>query len=582
MNALGERYTDGSVFDDATTPRGTSEPPLASSWFLIVSSSGALGTRLVAVDDGHDVVVGRHAGCEVRVDHDAVSRKHATFRRDGDHVSVSDCGSRNGTLVNGTPIQGSRRLTAGDVVTIGPVTAILASASPSRVRKIATLGEFEDRLEAEVDRAVRYQRPLALVMLRPEGAPELVAMHVETLAGQLRRMDLLAEYSADELALLLPETNLAAAEHVARRVRTSRQVKIHVGLACFPTDGSHAGELVTAAHERLRGARRPARRATTAGLDLSGRRVIAADPQMKHVFALAKRVAPSPITVLITGETGVGKEAVAEAVHRLGPRGEGPYVRLNCASLSESLVESALFGHEAGAFTGAKEKQIGFFEAASGGTLFLDEIGELPAASQVKLLRVLEQRRIVRVGGTSEIPVDVRLVCATHRDLEAETERARFREDLYFRISAFVIPVPPLRDRRGEIPLLAKHFATELANELAQTPPKIDDEALAMLVRYDWPGNVRELRNVIERAAVMSRGGKIDVRHLPEKLRERAAFGGRSQAVRHRLGAIERDSVIAALDAHDGNQTHAAKQLGISRFALIRLMDKHDLKPRRS
>jgi DNA-binding NtrC family response regulator len=310
-----------------------------------------------------------------------------------------------------------------------------------------------------------------------------------------------------------------------------------------------------------------------------GRRVVIADPLMKQVFELAKRVAASPITVLVVGETGVGKEVVAEAVHRLSPRASGPYVRLNCASLSESLDEAELFGHEKGAFTGAIGTKSGFFEAASGGTLFLDEIGELPPSTQVKLLRVLEQRRIVRVGGTAEVAIDVRLVCATHRDLLAEVKRGRFREDLYFRISAFAIPVPPLRDRRGEIPLLAGQFASELSAELGDHIATVGQDALAVLAAYDWPGNVRELRNVIERAVVMSGRGRIEPHHLPDKVRARSeARPAGPLDVRHRVAAVEREAVVAALETNRGNQTQAARHLGISRFALIRLMEKHDLK----
>ena len=306
---------------------------------------------------------------------------------------------------------------------------------------------------------------------------------------------------------------------------------------------------------------------------------VVVDPLMMQVMALAKRVATSQITVLVVGETGAGKEVVAEAVHRMSARRAGPFVRLNCASLSETLVESELFGHEKGAFTNAVAAKTGFFEAASGGTLFLDEIGELPLNTQAKLLRVLEQRSVVHVGGTRETPVDVRLVCATNRDLEAEVTRGRFREDLYFRISAFMIPVPPLRDRRSEIEPLTMHFLRDLAT--ANRTASIGPEALAVLEAYNWPGNVRELRNVIERALVLSGGSRIDPHHLPERMLERFAVVHTSAPaidVRQRVADVEREAVIDALEATKGNQTKAAKKLGISRFALIRMMEKHDLK----
>ncbi len=548
----------------------------ASSWYLIVSGGGhELSSRVVPLVDGVELRFGRLADCDVVIDHDAVSRHHARVARHGDQVTVEDLGSRNGTMVNGAAVTGLRRLAPGDVIVVGPASAIVATSSAARhKRQVATVNELEDRLEAEVDRAVRYHRPLGLVMLRFQGPAERMTEHVEALLQKLRRMDLVAEYGADEIALVLPETNQAATLTVAQRSKAvPAGLTATAGTATFPEDGSHVGELIGVARERLRGVDRTAQPHGASG------QPIVVDPLMVQVMALAQRVAPSPITVLIAGETGSGKEVVAEAVHRLSPRRAGPFVRLNCASLSETLVESELFGHEKGAFTGAIAAKAGFFEAASTGTLFLDEIGELPLGTQAKLLRVLEQRRILRVGGTKETFVDVRLVCATNRDLEAEVTRGRFREDLYFRISGFVIPVPPLRDRRTEIEPLATHFAHELAP--AGRVTTISAEAMEILAAYDWPGNVRELRNAIERAIVMSGGTCIDPHHLPDRMLERfevAATNAPAIDVRQRVAEVERDAVADALEATRGNQTKAARKLGISRFALIRLMEKHDLK----
>jgi two-component system, NtrC family, response regulator AtoC len=428
-------------------------------------------------------------------------------------------------------------------------------------------------------------------MMRFEGPADPVTTHVERVVGNLRRIDLLAEYGENEFALVLPETDRNEAQIVARRAaEAGRGITALVGVASFPEDGSHAGELLGIARERLRGARvsRGDTR-TTSPVPALGRQVVVADPMMKQVFELAKRVAASPITVLIVGETGVGKEVVAAAVHELSPRAGQPYVRLNCASLSETLVESELFGHEKGAFTGALAMKRGFFEVAGGGTLFLDEVGELSLATQAKLLRVLEQHCLVRVGGTKEIAIETRLVCATNRDLEAEVKRGRFREDLYFRISAFVIPVPPLRDRKIEIPLLAQQFARELSAELGDHVATLSPDALALLQAYEWPGNVRELRNAIERAVVLAGGGRIGPEHFADRLHARVPAPSASAPaqpasapmdVRDYVARVERDAVVAALDASAGNQTQAARQLGISRFALIRLMEKHDLKAR--
>jgi two-component system, NtrC family, response regulator AtoC len=539
-----------------------------AGWHLIVSI-GSGSSRVVALGERADLVIGRHPSCAVMIEHEGVSRRHARVVRRDEHITVEDLGSHNGTLVNGSPITGARRLAAGDVIAVGPATAMLAIASAARTsRHVATIDELEDRLEAEVDRASRYHRPLALAMVRVEGAPELADAFVDGVLAGLRRIDLIAEYGPNEFVLVLPETDAGGARTVVERGGVATPgVKVSAGFATFPESGSHAAALIGGARDDLAGTRpRLAPRPAPVGED-----VVAIDPQMKYVFELAARAAASPITVLITGETGVGKEVVAEAIHRLGVR-RGPLIKLNCAALPEQLVESELFGHEKGAFTGAVAAKAGYFEAAGGGTLFLDEIGELPPAAQVKLLRAVEQRRIVRVGGTREMAVDVRLVCATNRDLEVEVARGRFRQDLMFRIGAFVIPVPPLRDRRIEIAVLAMRFVRELADRRV---PAIAPEAREALEGYDWPGNVRELRNIVERALVLSGGERIELAHLPDRL-----HGAAQPAVdvRQRVADVERDAVVAALQATGGNQTQAARVLGVTRFALIRLMQKHQLR----
>ena len=564
------------------------------AWYLVLSQTAAgseATSKLVPLADSVEVLFGRSQTSSVWIDHESVSRRHALVRRKGSTVTVEDLGSRNGTLVNGSPIATPRRLSPGDEITVGPTVAILATTTAIRRRvTVGTLTELEDRLGAEADRAHRYQRALGLLMLRLEGNPDAVAARLDGIAAELRQMDVLAEYGPDEFAVVLPEADAAATAAVAKRLASVRdRVTVHVGTATFPVDGTAVGELIGAARASLRGARaggKAAQRETAGKIALSGVQVVIVDPVMKQVYTLARQCAASTITVLVVGETGSGKEVVAEAVHRFSPRAEKPYVRLNCASLPETLLEAELFGHEKGAFTGAVKMKPGYFEVATGGTLFLDEIGELPAGAQAKLLRALEQKRVVRVGGTKEIAVDVRVVCATNRDLDAEIRRGRFREDLYFRIGAFVIPVPPLRDRRSEIEPLARQFAREIANDLGQKPPGFMPLALAALSAHDWPGNVRELKNAIERAVVLAGGAAIDVEHLPDRVRDvpgAAATGDEPELdVRRRVSEVERGAVVSALDEAGGNQTHAAKKLGVSRFALIRLMEKHGLrkKPR--
>jgi transcriptional regulator with GAF, ATPase, and Fis domain len=286
------------------------------------------------------------------------------------------------------------------------------------------------------------------------------------------------------------------------------------------------------------------------------------------------------MTVLSLGEPGVGKELVTEAIHCRSSRRDRPLIKLNCAALPETLLESELFGYERGAFTGADRRKIGFFEAADGGTLFLDEIGEIPLPLQAKLLRVLERKVVTRVGGTTEVPTDARVIAATHRDLDAEVRAGRFRQDLMYRIGGFTIAVPPLRDRPDEILPLAEHFARVAAAEQGRPAPTLGPDAREALTGYAWPGNVRELRNAIERALVLC-GDEIRTTDLPERLGDEAQRVRPISAtsdVRGQLAEVERAAIVAALDAEGQNQTRAARRLGLSRRALIYKMEKYGLK----
>jgi DNA-binding NtrC family response regulator len=277
-------------------------------------------------------------------------------------------------------------------------------------------------------------------------------------------------------------------------------------------------------------------------------------------------VAPSNVPVLISGESGTGKELVAELIHGWSPRAGGPLIAANCASLPETLIESELFGHSKGAFTGASETRQGFFRAAHGGSLFLDEIGELPLALQPKLLRALETGQISPVGSDRTVDVDVRLIAATNRNLETEVTEGRFRDDLYYRINVVEVALSPLRDRREDIPPLARRFATEFAGG----PVRLSPQAMNCLLVAPWPGNVRELRNAIQRACLLCRGDVILPEHLPPKIAQlgsgAAAPGGEPMG---RLPQIERATILATLEECGGNRTQAAKKLGISRRALI-------------
>jgi transcriptional regulator with GAF, ATPase, and Fis domain len=327
---------------------------------------------------------------------------------------------------------------------------------------------------------------------------------------------------------------------------------------------------------------------------------------MKRLYALVDRVAAGTISVLLLGETGVGKEIFARAVHDRSPRRDRPFLRLNSAAISESLLESELFGHEKGAFTGATATKRGLLEAADGGTVFLDEVGELPPSIQAKLLRVLEAREVLPVGGRQPRAVDVRFVAATNRDLEAEAMRGGFRQDLYFRLSGATIVIPPLRDRVEEIEPMANAFVAQAAASIGATcAPTIASQVLDLLRTYEWPGNIRELRNVMERAVLLSTSDRIGLEHVPvEKLMRTTAArpsegdGGATDGDAGRparplpplpagieLTAAdlkERQRILDALAAAAGNQSRAAEQLGIARRTLTSRLDRfHIPRPRK-
>ncbi len=309
--------------------------------------------------------------------------------------------------------------------------------------------------------------------------------------------------------------------------------------------------------------------------------IVGRSPALKAALEKLRKAAAGDVTVLLLGESGTGKELFARALHALSHRSEGPFVAINCASIPESLLESELFGHEKGAFTGAHATKRGKFELASGGTLFLDEISEMSPALQAKLLRVIEEKRFERVGGTRTIEVDVRIVVATNRDLNKEVQEGRFREDLYYRISVFPIRIPPLRERKEDIPLLAEYFAERAAKDMKVEKPEISDAAMEKLLSYSWPGNVRELKNVIERAVILCEGGRILPHHIiliPPKQEELDLSGTLEEAVKRAAEWAEKIKIQRALEDTGGKLDEAARTLGISLKTLYAKMKKHGLK----
>jgi Nif-specific regulatory protein len=293
--------------------------------------------------------------------------------------------------------------------------------------------------------------------------------------------------------------------------------------------------------------------------------IIGTSSSMREVYAMLTQVAPSDATVLITGESGTGKELVAAELHRLSKRAAGPLIKVNCAALPESIVESELFGHEKGAFTGATAQRKGRFELAHSGTIFLDEIGDLSSQIQVKLLRVLQERELERVGGTSTIKVDVRLVAATNRNLEDEVKAGRFREDLYYRLNVFPLRTPPLRERKSDIMLLADHFAGKYGEKNGKRIRRISAPAIDLLINHSWPGNVRELENCIERAVILSNDEVIHAYNLPPSLQSAASSNtAPNTTLEAALSRLEKEMILEALKLADGNMACAARSLGIS------------------
>jgi DNA-binding NtrC family response regulator len=305
-------------------------------------------------------------------------------------------------------------------------------------------------------------------------------------------------------------------------------------------------------------------------------RLVGSGPSMQRVVQLIEKVAPTDATVLIRGASGTGKELVARAVHYNSPRRDRPLVTINCAALQETLLESELFGHEKGAFTGAIAAKTGLIEVAEGGTLFIDEIAEMAPGLQAKLLRVLENGHYRRVGGTVETHADVRVLAATNKDLEEERKGARFREDLYYRLNVVAIALPTLRERLQDIPELVQHFLA--SRQIGPRPFQIAAETLQAFARYDWPGNVRELANVLERAQILAENSTITLDDLPENmLTSEPAGGAAAPADSDRLRDVERRHVQKVLRQEKGNKVHAARVLGVSRRALYRLIQKYHL-----
>jgi DNA-binding NtrC family response regulator len=549
------------------------------------------GAQVIALDEGQPQVLGRERPADVVVRDASLSRQHACVElRDGS-VYVEDLQSTNGTWIEGERIEhGTAEV--GALLSFGAVTASLSG--DGRALGLDGHDRFLRELDGELARARAGRGTVALILVRSaRRAEQPVARWFAQVQAELRPFDRIALYSADTLEILLPDDDdvAARAERICRGEHPLR-----CGMGTFPGHAGSAGELLEVTSTALVSTREDqpvymAETSTAEGVRAGAGGVIALDPATRRVFQMAGKLADTLIPVLIQGETGTGKEVVARAIHDGGPRSGAPMICVNCGSIPAQLVESTLFGHEKGAFTNADARGIGVFEAADGGTVLLDEVGELPAPAQAALLRVLETRRFNRVGSSEEVEVDVRVLAATHRDLEDMCDRGDFRRDLFYRLNAMTLSVPPLRDRLAEIEPLTRHFI-DLAGTFDRAGSlDIDRDALEAMLHYDWPGNVRELRNAIDRAVVIASGATLTVDDLPTPVR-RAASSLAPSAARHdgdaaeetgevnlraEVARFERNLLHDALRATDWDRNEAAARLGIPVRTLSHKMKAHKL-----
>ncbi|MFO0580007.1 MAG: sigma 54-interacting transcriptional regulator [Polyangia bacterium] len=472
--------------------------------FLVIEGTSSSSFELPAVGT---VIIGRAPDATLRLEDQSASRHHARVDLGPGGALLYDLESRNGTRVNGELLTGAHTLRAGDVVTLCNATLVFQrSEALAALRPIFGTAHLRQRLEEEIDRSLRYHRPVSVLCFH-FAQPAAQAAVAGALSEQLRVMDTAAWHGETELLLLLPELDhpeaTALADHLLERLGAV-SAKVQAGLVTCPRDGADPDSLVAGAVAAARSLsatteRRPLTpEDTVRSIQIGERRILLVDAAMKRLYDLIEKLAPADLPVLIQGETGAGKELAAATLHHLSKRSDRPLVSLNCAALAENLIESELFGHERGAFSGAVAAKPGLLETANKGTLFLDEIGEMPQALQAKLLRVLETQRVMRVGETRERPIDIRLVAATNRDLQAEVAAGRFRKDLYFRLSTARILLPPLRDRPRELPVLARSLLGEACRRLGRAPMEIAPATMHRLLTYRWPGNVRELRNLMD------------------------------------------------------------------------------------
>jgi transcriptional regulator with AAA-type ATPase domain len=543
-----------------------------------ISVNGALTSKLLPTQG--TLTIGRSSTNDIVIPHISVSRHHATLCLSP--LEIVDAGSHNGTFVRGRQVACgvAMPLHIGDAVQIGEAAILFQSVAQTFAHKLTRDATGDGApvphvVDAECARSARTGSPFAVVQVatraRTDEAQRLLRAFV-------RLTDIVNPDNAEGFQVVLVDTGgQDVTTAVARMAEHLHQhgIDAKLGVARYPLDGVVPEQLIAHAYEDID------RDPTPTAMD--------------HVRELICNVATGDLSVLITGETGVGKELCAEMIHRLSSRRDKPFVKLNCSALVESLIESELFGHERGAFTGATSTHLGLLETGDGGTVFLDEIGELPLGVQAKLLRVLEERSVRRVGESEGRAIDVRIICATNRSLADEVAAGRFRRDLYYRINAVKITIPPLRERRSEIIALAKTFASRARAGASVT---LGEDVMAALLRHRWSGNIRELRNSIERALLLSAGRTIQPSHLGLEADRHGPRDARptlpiiptvpdpateppqrpSASLANEVAELERKRIIETLERCAGNQSQAARELGVSRGTLIARMAQYAIR----
>jgi DNA-binding NtrC family response regulator len=580
------------VFSETTITEGDDGGEGAGGLHLLVMSPELFASH--ALPRSGLLTIGRSSRCAVRIGDPIASREHARLHVDmtggAPKLSIEDLGSANGTRVREVAIAAGAptEIAIGEGVLIGStVVMVLPNRAPSGLQRLWSHASFGARVDEACALAATSAGRVALARVR-FGGPASWTRILPALARVLVAEHGIAVYGPKDYEILflgMREEDVRATMDRLMSALAADGLDARGAVAFHPKNGRTFDALIESANALLK--LRP-------GVAPAREPAVAISDGMRRVHDMATKVAGAQINVLIRGETGVGKDVLARLIHRTSPRADKPFLALNCAGLPDTLLESELFGHAKGTFTGATSAKQGLLETADGGTVFLDEIGDMPIAIQARLLRVIEDRQIRPLGTVGTRAINIRFLAATNKDLDDAVARGTFRQDLMFRLNGVTLQIPPLRQRRDEIATLAKTFAADASREMGRDPElTVSDDALAVLLAHDWPGNIRELRNVIERAVVLCEGADI----LPDNLELSAGAGAAAERVSAELAGratptglpralpnlsdpmrmAERQRILDALQACASNQTRAAQMLGMPRRTFVSKLDYYQI-----